>query len=256
MCQAFNFYFSTDDILPIGLMEVNSIDKLTKVCESKQAASDPTIADLQCDRAKDQTPLAKSVNGFPHFDGRSRIFELDACREYGKVCLVYHNTETGSPAQGAEVWFLDRSFRWHFLTDSYSEYFQMMLVHLGLPEWQYIFTDIGLSPQVQTWFHMFAPMRLVIDAEDKAKSVFQREGDTAAISEVTLDNNRVFKAKAEKRAKSGNQKKKANQNKMGTSVMSVFFVNIISQKAWKLEWILDYALYSVQEVDCLLVEVI
>lgn len=60
MCQAFNFYFSTDDILPIGLMEVNSIDKLTKVCESKQAASDPTIADLQCDRAKDQTPLAKS----------------------------------------------------------------------------------------------------------------------------------------------------------------------------------------------------
>lgn len=46
---------------------------------------------------------------------------------------------------------------------------------------------------------MFAPMRLVIDAEDKAKSVFQREGDTAAISEVTLDNNRVFKAKAEKR---------------------------------------------------------
>jgi len=31
----------------------------------------------------------------PKFDQRSRIFELDACDGYGKVCLVYHNTKQG-----------------------------------------------------------------------------------------------------------------------------------------------------------------
>lgn len=51
----------------------------------------------------------------------------------------------GIPAQNADVWFLDRSLRWHLLAESFLFYYRMMLVHLGLPQWQYAFTDIGLS---------------------------------------------------------------------------------------------------------------
>lgn len=31
----------------------------------------------------------------PHFDSRSRIFELDSCGGNGKVCLVYKNCTPG-----------------------------------------------------------------------------------------------------------------------------------------------------------------
>ena len=31
----------------------------------------------------------------PHFDSRSRIFELDSCGGNGKVCLVYRNCSQG-----------------------------------------------------------------------------------------------------------------------------------------------------------------
>ena len=32
----------------------------------------------------------------PHFDRRSRIFELDPCDGYGKLCMVYLNTKPGT----------------------------------------------------------------------------------------------------------------------------------------------------------------
>ena len=31
----------------------------------------------------------------PHFDRRSRIFELDSCQGIAKVCLVYTDTKPG-----------------------------------------------------------------------------------------------------------------------------------------------------------------
>ena len=34
------------------------------------------------------------------------------------------------------------------MAESFTHYFRLMLMHIGLPQWQYAFTDIGLSPQV------------------------------------------------------------------------------------------------------------
>lgn len=41
--------------------------------------------------------FADAENGAekPHFDSRSRIFELDPCAGNGKVCLVYKNCSEG-----------------------------------------------------------------------------------------------------------------------------------------------------------------
>lgn len=202
-----------DNVLPIGLMEVNSLDKLVKVCGAQQSGKELSLSDIDYDTDDDddtkdfgeaQTRYSRKK---PHFDSRSRIFELDPCKGCGKVCIVYHNAQPGTPAQKCEIWFLDLGLRWHFLADSFTEYFQMMLVHIGLPEWQYAFTDIGLSPEAQTWFHMFAPMRLAINEGNNSvvKSFLQKEEQ---IPEIALDTNKAFKAKSEKRAKSGSQKKK------------------------------------------------
>ncbi|XP_036275501.1 tubulin polyglutamylase complex subunit 2 isoform X3 [Pipistrellus kuhlii] len=93
----------------------------------------------------------------PHFDSRSVIFELDPCNGNGKVCLVY---KKGKPAlaKDSEIWFLDRALYWHFLTDTFTAYYRLLLTHLGLPQWQYAFTSYGISPQAKQWFNMYKPI--------------------------------------------------------------------------------------------------
>eukprot|EP01135_Chromosphaera_perkinsii_P009390 Nk52_evm66s1737 gene=Nk52_evmTU66s1737 len=86
------------------------------------------------------------------------VFELDGCDSTGKVCLVYINGN-----QNPEIWFLDKSAKWSFMAKTFTEYFRLMVMHLGLPEWQYAFSPWGLSPISKQWFHFYCPVRLAID---------------------------------------------------------------------------------------------
>ena len=109
----------------------------------------------------------------PTFADIEKAFEIDACCSHGKVCLVYKVGREGDPKAkegregDPEIWFLDRAVRWHFLAASFMEYFRLMVMHLGLPQWQYAFTDIGLSPMSKQWFNLYAPVRLAIDDEQQ-----------------------------------------------------------------------------------------
>ncbi|KAK6321017.1 hypothetical protein J4Q44_G00079930 [Coregonus suidteri] len=94
----------------------------------------PQVEESECETAE------------PHFDSRSRIFELDPCSENGKVCLVYKDCTKGVVALQCEVWFLDHSLYWHYLTPSFTAYYRLMITNLGLPEWQYVFTPYGPRP--------------------------------------------------------------------------------------------------------------
>uniref|UniRef100_A0A8C5JTF0 Knr4/Smi1-like domain-containing protein n=1 Tax=Jaculus jaculus TaxID=51337 RepID=A0A8C5JTF0_JACJA len=93
----------------------------------------------------------------PHFDSRSVIFELDSCSGNGKVCLVYKSGKPGLP-HDTEIWFLDRALYWHFLTDTFTAYYHLLITHLDLPQWQYAFTSYGISPQAKQWFSMYKPI--------------------------------------------------------------------------------------------------
>ena len=59
--------------------------------------------------------------------------------------VLFSGVTTGQP----EIWFLDRSLEWWYLASSFTDYFRMMIVHLGLPLWQYLFTATGLSPETK-----------------------------------------------------------------------------------------------------------
>lgn len=120
----------------------------------------------------------------PHFDSRSVIFELDHCNGNGKVCLVY---KKGKPAlaQDTEIWFLDRALYWHFLTDTFTAYYRLLLTHLGLPQWQYAFTSYGISPQAKQWFNMYKPITY-------NTSLLTEETDSFVNK---LDPSKVFKSK-------------------------------------------------------------
>ncbi|XP_036275500.1 tubulin polyglutamylase complex subunit 2 isoform X2 [Pipistrellus kuhlii] len=61
-------------------------------------------------------------------------------------------------AKDSEIWFLDRALYWHFLTDTFTAYYRLLLTHLGLPQWQYAFTSYGISPQAKQWFNMYKPI--------------------------------------------------------------------------------------------------
>lgn len=43
------------------------------------------------------------------------------------------------------MWFQDLTCNWHFIANTFTDYFRLMVMHLGLPRWQYAFTDVGLD---------------------------------------------------------------------------------------------------------------
>ncbi len=42
-----------------------------------------------------------------------------------------------------------------------------MIMHLGIPHWQYAFTNVGLDPLSWQWFRFLSPERLAIDIENR-----------------------------------------------------------------------------------------
>jgi hypothetical protein len=69
------------------------------------------------------------------------------------VYLDKNERESDLKREDPKIWLLDRSFEWHFLADDFTQYFRMMLVHQGLPQWQFKFTPMGLTPWAEVTFH-------------------------------------------------------------------------------------------------------
>ncbi|XP_020951953.1 tubulin polyglutamylase complex subunit 2 isoform X3 [Sus scrofa] len=168
--------------IPLGSMAINSISKLTQLNQSSMYSlpNAPTLADLEDDTQE----AGENQPEKPHFDSRSVIFELDPCNGNGKVCLVY---KRGKPAlaQDSEIWFLDRALYWHFLTDTFTAYYRLLITHLGLPQWQYAFTSYGISPQAKQWFNMYKPITYNTNLLTEETDSFVNK----------LDPSKVFKSK-------------------------------------------------------------
>ncbi|KAM9757916.1 tubulin polyglutamylase complex subunit 2 [Menidia menidia] len=167
-----DFYLTTDgftltwnvkldnECVPLGCMMVNSVARLCPLLQPVSLFSlpnAPSLADLDWEGSSPGSGL-EHAPAAPHFDARSRIFELDSCGGNGKVCLVYKNCTPGVVAQKSEIWFLDRALCWHFLTATFTSYYRLMITHLGLPEWQYAFTPYGPSPQAKQWASLYQPL--------------------------------------------------------------------------------------------------
>lgn len=210
-------------VLPLGKMELNPvvglvlISKATTVIDNK-----PSLADLDSDTdSEDDQGHVK-----PHFDNRCKVFELDPCDGFGKVCLVYKDIKAGVTTSQPEIWFLDRSLEWSYLASSFMDYFRMMIVHLGLPLWQYLFTSTGLSPETKQWFNLYAPTRLAIDTANvdteshKKPSTMEGNQSVTNLTLNALDVNRLFKGKTDKGKAKQLQSKKPPPGKTQNSNQS------------------------------------
>ncbi|KDO24244.1 hypothetical protein SPRG_09880 [Saprolegnia parasitica CBS 223.65] len=88
-------------------------------------------------------------------------YVLESSSTLGEVCMVFVDDET------VQVWLKDLTNQWHFLAKSFSDYYRLMIVHLGLVGWQLRFTPNGLDPVTQQWFHLFVPGRMQARPTDK-----------------------------------------------------------------------------------------
>ncbi|XP_013417427.1 tubulin polyglutamylase complex subunit 2 [Lingula anatina] len=183
-----------DTLIPLGKMEINPISSLNRFggIVGNSSPAMPSLADLEAESEEEDDPIHPK----PHFDQRARIFELDSCDGHGKVCLVYKCAKPGVPTHNPEVWFMDRSLQWHFLAESFTSYYRLMLTHLGLPQWQYAFTDMGLPPQAKQWFNVFAPERLQLDSNFVTQPA---PSDSQESQVIQLDVGKVFRGKSDKK---------------------------------------------------------
>lgn len=102
-----SFYLTTDGLhmswnsriaemkYNVGKIKINSLNQLLRIggvnCSSSNT---PSLNDIDIDDDDDEDIMVKAKQ--PRFDNRSRIFELDSCNSFGKICLVYLDTKPGS----------------------------------------------------------------------------------------------------------------------------------------------------------------
>ena len=78
---------------------------------------------------------------------------------FGRVCLVF-DKETPTVST---FWFQCLDCSWHFIANTYTDYFRLLIMHLGLPGWCYTYTDVGLPSVTEEWFAFLSPERYHID---------------------------------------------------------------------------------------------
>jgi len=189
-------------------MELNSISKLKKVSTNSSGGVSNNISLADIDYDTDSEDEGSYSQKPPHFDSRSKCFELDPCQGHGKICLVYPDAKSANSdqQQRTEIWFLDRSLNWSFICKSFTTYYRLMLIHLGLPFWHYSFTPMGLPQKAKQWFNLYAPVRLQLNEDyftnnnsNNDESLVSTTSSASSGPRTKVDFSRIFKGKSSDR---------------------------------------------------------
>eukprot|EP01084_Bolivina_argentea_P290849 499724_1 len=84
----------------------------------------------------------------------------------GTVAFVFNNDQDNNI--NPSIWFEDFSCEWNFICGTFSDYFRLMIMHLGLINWQYAFAKVGLNPTTMQWLRFLVPKRLDLDLRHNA----------------------------------------------------------------------------------------
>jgi tubulin polyglutamylase complex subunit 2 len=111
---------------------------------------------------------------------------IERHQKVGDVALVYDLDGEGNVLLGhagsfePEVWFRDNRVAsgaqgadlpspWHYVARSFSCYYRLAIVHLGIIGWQFAFTPRGLAPLTVQWMRLYCPERLCLDMANRAQ---------------------------------------------------------------------------------------
>ena len=97
-----------------------------------------------------------------------------------------------------QVWHQDKSGTWFFVAAGFTEYYRLSLVHLGIPNWQYAFSNVGLPPSTQQWMRLLCPERLALDLKAGPSHVGTVEQKQGGQSKLRMNKSKVLKMDFEK----------------------------------------------------------
>lgn len=145
------------DSLPGGFTEIVPLEKMSVLTSKSQSSRSelPGVQDIESD-SEDGDERKK-----PRFKDKYKAFAIDICQGTGKVCLVFPKkkdiyVESVTPP-APTIWFLDWSLDWHYLAPSFTSYFRMAIGHLGILQWQYLYTPIGPPSRTYQLLYMLSP---------------------------------------------------------------------------------------------------
>lgn len=128
----------------------------------------------------------------PNFGSSYKLFDIGQCND-SKVFLVY---KTSPDQEEPRIWLHHNSSnQWYHLADNFTKYFKMMLVHLGLPLWQYCAAEMSLPMWVEQVYLLVAPHLLPTTAKpgETISTNLWNDGPTNIIDPA------IFKAKENKK---------------------------------------------------------
>uniref|UniRef100_A0A7S1ITA6 Knr4/Smi1-like domain-containing protein n=1 Tax=Eutreptiella gymnastica TaxID=73025 RepID=A0A7S1ITA6_9EUGL len=187
--------------VPLGHMNINALRSLTVLDTDDE------------DVAEEQTRASASyvLDGSPN------------CQ--GKVVLYY---KTKSDPQ---AWFISTDGSWHFVASSFTSFFRLVLMHLGLPGWCLAFTPWGMSATTKQWFRFLSPERCHIDecrsSGPRADALYKkkegrkgRRKEKATGPPADVDVNKLIAADREKSHSFASTKANGSDSCSGTSAAS------------------------------------
>mmetsp|Transcript_8334 Transcript_8334/g.15459 ORF Transcript_8334/g.15459 Transcript_8334/m.15459 type:complete len:293 (+) Transcript_8334:58-936(+) len=142
-----------DEKLPIGCMQLNPIKKVKRINVTKFSLNDRDSGDQESSDEDEYLAESKQALG-----SKIAAFDIDSSCRGGRIGLLYRGS-TKNP----QIWFQALSCKWFFVAENFTNYFRLMIMHLGISYWWYAFTDMGLDPVTKQWLRLVIPERLEVD---------------------------------------------------------------------------------------------
>ena len=179
-----------DDVRPLGVMYINALADITSVppeallneCGERCVELPPPVPgsriqvfdlDAQCSYGRvclistggrreharaQEVSLVSQCGLSSHLASARCMREPGSSEAAGKRAPLASSAPPTTHRAGRmpQVWFQDLGCTWWFLANTFTDYVKLMLAHLGLPHWQYAFTENGVDPVAKHWFGFLA----------------------------------------------------------------------------------------------------
>ena len=95
-----------------------------------------------------------------------KIIKIDENPSVGRICLLYmqriNNDESNEfPWDDPQICLLRHGGKIEILTDSFTNYFRLMIAYAGLEEWPNRVLGMALSPVAKQWYYIMGKLSLV-----------------------------------------------------------------------------------------------
>lgn len=144
-----------DEAVPLGHLHINSLSQLRRYQLAERvrqfdrhfkrvriSSATGANADDDDDESDDEPFTGNNAPPAPVVPAWPALFDLDCSCSSGRIVLVW-----SSPSLFLGVHFLDPSLNLFFVASSFQDYYRLMLMHLGIRDWIYAFSEAGMTQE-------------------------------------------------------------------------------------------------------------